>query len=63
MARAYAMYALLVAVVLLGQAAASAGLRDVKWEAPWPGSYAVADDGQKAPLVYREPPVVPKPGK
>jgi len=60
-ARAYAMYALLVVVVLLGQAAASAGLRDVKWEAPWPGSYAVADDGQKAPLVYREPPVVPKP--
>jgi glycolate permease/lactate permease len=60
-ARAYGMYALLVIVVLLGQGAASAGLRDVKWEAPWPGSYAIADDGQKAPLVYREPPVTPKP--
>jgi glycolate permease/lactate permease len=60
-ARAYAMYALLVVVVLLGQAAASAGLRDVKWEAPWPGSFAVAEDGQTSPLVYREPPVVPKP--
>jgi glycolate permease/lactate permease len=60
-ARAYAMYALLVAVVLIGQSVASAGLGRVKWEAPWPGSYEVAAHGQKAPLVYREPPVVPKP--
>jgi L-lactate transport len=60
-ARAYGMYALLVVVVLLGQAAASAGLRNVKWEAPWPGSYTTAEDGRKAPLVYREPPVAPKP--
>jgi L-lactate permease len=60
-ARAYSMYALLVAVVLIGQAAASAGLRNVKWEAPWPGSYEVAADGQRAPLVYRVPPVVPTP--
>ena len=57
MARAYAMYALLVVVVLAGQAAASAGLRELKWEAPWPGSYQVLD-GRPAPLVYREPPVV-----
>ena len=58
-ARAYGSYAILVVVVLLGQAAASAGLRNVKWEAPWPGSYAVVD-GQPAPLVLREPPVVPR---
>ena len=56
-ARAYAMYALLVVVVLAGQAAASAGLREVKWEAAWPGSYQVLE-GKPAPLVYREPPVV-----
>ncbi len=59
--RAYGMYAILVAVVLLGQAAASAGLKNVKWEAPWPGSYAETADGRKAPLVYREPPVAPEP--
>jgi lactate permease len=59
-ARAYGMYALLIVVVLLGQAAASAGLRNVKWEAPWPGSYAQAD-GRPSPLAFREPPVVPQP--
>jgi len=59
-ARAYGMYALLVVVVLLGQAASSAGLRNVKWEAPWPGSYATVD-GRPAPLAHREPPIVPQP--
>jgi glycolate permease/lactate permease len=57
--RAYGIYAILVLVVLAGQAAASAGLRDVRWETPWPGSYAVVD-GRPAPLVHREPPVVPR---
>ncbi|HXK11609.1 MAG TPA: lactate permease LctP family transporter [Vicinamibacteria bacterium] len=55
--RAFAVYAILVLVVLAGQAAASAGLRNVKWEAPWPASYA-AVDGRTAPLVHREPPIV-----
>jgi len=55
--RAYGAYAILVAVVLLGQLAASAGLRDVKWERPWPGSYQTID-GRVVPLVHREPPVV-----
>jgi lactate permease len=59
-ARAYGMYALLVVVVLLGQVAAGAGLRNVKWEAPWPGSYTLVD-GRAAPLAHREPPVVPHP--
>ncbi len=57
-ARAYGTYAILVAVVLLGQAAASAGLKEVRWERAWPGSY-VAAEGGLAPLVHREPPVVP----
>ena len=56
-ARAYAAYAILVGVVLLGQAAASAGLRDVKWEQPWPGSYQTVG-GRAVPLVQREPPVM-----
>ncbi len=56
--RAYGIYAILVLVVLAGQAAASAGLKDVRWETPWPGSYAVVD-GRPAPLVHREPPIVP----
>jgi glycolate permease/lactate permease len=56
--RAYSMYAVLVLVVLGGQAASSAGLRDVKWERPWPGSYQVVD-ARALPLVYREPPVAP----
>ena len=56
-ARAYAIYAILVVVVLAGQMAASAGLKNVKWEAPWPGSYEVRD-GRAAPLVHREPPIV-----
>jgi lactate permease len=56
-ARAYAMYAILVAVVLAGQAASAAGLRRVKWEADWPGSYRVVD-GRPLALVLREPPVV-----
>jgi len=57
-ARAYGTYVILVVVVLLGQAAASAGLKDVKWERAWPGSYLAAA-GRVAPLVHREPPVVP----
>jgi L-lactate permease len=56
-ARAFGVYAILVVVVLAGQLAASAGLKNVKWEAPWPGSYAI-DDGRPAPLVHREPPIV-----
>lgn len=56
-ARGFAIYAILVLVVLAGQAAATAGLRNVRWEAPWPGSYATAD-GRTAPLVHREPPIV-----
>jgi glycolate permease/lactate permease len=59
-ARAYATYAILVVVVLAGQAAASAGLKEVKWEAAWPGAYQLVD-GKPAPLVYREPPVAPQP--
>jgi L-lactate transport len=55
-ARAYAMYAVLVAVVLAGQLAAP-WLRKVAWDVPWPGSYAVAD-GKPVPLVVREPPIV-----
>lgn len=58
-ARAFAMYGILIVVVLLGQWAASAGLKNVKWEAPWPGSYAMVD-AQAAPLVHREPPIVPE---
>ena len=50
-------YAILVVVVLAGQMAASAGLKNVQWEAPWPGSYEVRD-GRAAPLVHREPPIV-----
>jgi lactate permease len=57
--RAFAIYAILVLVVLGGQVAASAGLKDVKWEAPWPGSCTMLD-GVAAPLVHREPPVVPQ---
>jgi len=56
-ARAYAIYATLVLVVLLGQGAASLGLKNVRWEAAWPGSYEVRD-GRAAPLVHREPPIV-----
>jgi L-lactate transport len=55
-ARAFGMYAILVVVVLAGQLLASAGLRNVKWEAPWPGSYAMVD-GRALPLVHREPPI------
>ncbi len=54
--RAYSVYALLVLVVLLGQLAASAGLRNSSWERPWPGSYQTVD-GRAVPLVQREPPV------
>ncbi len=57
--RAYGIYAILVLVVLAGQVAASAGLKEVRWETPWPGSYAVVD-GRPASLVHREPPVVPR---
>jgi len=56
-ARAYAIYAILVVVVLLGQGAASLGLKNVRWETAWPGSYEVRD-GRAAPLVHREPPIV-----
>ena len=56
-ARAYAIYGLLVAVVLLGQLAANAGLKNVRWDWPWPGSYALAEGGV-VPLVQRQPPIV-----
>ena len=56
-ARAYAIYAILVVVVLLGQGAASLGLKNVRWETAWPGSYEMRD-GLTAPLVHREPPIV-----
>ena len=56
-ARAYGIYAILVVVVLLGQGMASLGLKNVRWEAPWPGSYETRD-GRAAPLVHREPPIV-----
>jgi glycolate permease/lactate permease len=55
-ARAFGLYALLVLVVLGGQMAASAGLKNVKWETPWPGSYATID-GRATPLVHREAPI------
>jgi len=58
-ARAFGIYAILVVVVLAGQLAASAGLKNVKWETPWPGSYAMVD-GRAAPLVHRETPIVPQ---
>jgi lactate permease len=54
--RAFGMYGLLVIVVLGGQAAASAGLKNVRWEVPWPGSYELVD-GRVAPLAHREPPI------
>ena len=41
-ARAYGVYAILVVVVLLGQGASSLGLKNVRWEAAWPGSYEIA---------------------
>jgi len=58
--RAYSMYAILVLVVLGGQLASSAGLRNVKWEGPWPGSYSLVD-GRPVPLVLRAPPIVAQP--
>jgi lactate permease len=58
-ARAYAMYALLVLVVLAGQLAAPR-LRAVRWEAAWPGSYQVVE-GRELPLVVREAPIVTEP--
>jgi glycolate permease/lactate permease len=56
--RAFGIYAILVLVVLGLQVAASAGLRNVKWEFPWPGSFATVED-RAAPLVHREPPIAP----
>jgi glycolate permease/lactate permease len=56
-ARAYAMYGVLVLVVLGGQLLAP-GLRKLQWETAWPGSFAVVD-GKLSPLVMREPPIVP----
>jgi lactate permease len=56
--RALGMYAILVLVVLGLQVAASAGLKNVRWETAWPGSYATVD-GRAAPLVHREPPIAP----
>jgi glycolate permease/lactate permease len=56
--RALGMYAILVLVVLGLQVAASAGLKSVRLEVPWPGSYATVDGGA-APLVHREPPIAP----
>jgi glycolate permease/lactate permease len=58
-ARAYAMYAVLVLVVLGGQLAAP-WLKKVAWETAWPGSFAVVD-GKATPLVVREPPIVAQP--
>jgi lactate permease len=58
--RAYSMYAILVLVVLGGQLASSAGLKRVKWEGPWPGSYALVA-GRPVPLVQRSPPIVAQP--
>ena len=55
-ARAYAMYAILVLVVLGGQLAAP-WLKKVAWETAWPGSVAVVD-GQPTPRVLRAPPIV-----
>jgi lactate permease len=55
--RAYATYTILVVVVLLGQGAATLGLRNVRWETAWPGSYERLS-GHEAPLVHREPPIV-----
>jgi lactate permease len=54
--RALGIYAILVLVVLGLQVASSAGLRNVRWEAPWPGSYATVD-GRALPLAHREPPI------
>jgi lactate permease len=56
--RAFGIYGLLVLVVLGLQVGASAGLRNVKWETPWPGSYETVD-GRVAPLAHREPPIAP----
>jgi len=58
-ARAYAMYAVLVLVVLGGQLAAP-WLKKVAWDTAWPGSVAVVD-GKPTPLVVREPPIVAQP--
>ena len=58
-ARAYAMYAILVLVVLGGQLAAP-WLRKLSWDTAWPGSFAVVA-GHATPLVVREPPVVAQP--
>ena len=58
-ARAYAMYAVLVLVVLGGQLAGP-WLKKVAWETAWPGSVAVVD-GKATPLVVREPPIVAQP--
>jgi L-lactate permease len=52
------MYAILVLVVLGLQVAASAGLKNVRWETPWPGSYETVE-GRTAPLVHRGPPIAP----
>jgi L-lactate transport len=55
-ARAYAIYGILVGVVLLGQLAAGAGLKNLRWDWPWPGSYALVE-GTVTPLVQRQPPI------
>jgi len=54
--RAFGIYGILVVVVLGLQLAASAGLRNVKLEFAWPGSYATVDD-RPVPVVHREPPI------
>jgi len=54
--RAFGMYGVLVVVVLGLQLAASAGLKNVKLEVPWPGSYTTVDD-RAVPVVHREPPI------
>jgi lactate permease len=58
--RAFGIYAILVVVVLGLQLAASAGLKNVKLEFPWPGAYTSVD-GRAVPVVHREPPITEAP--
>ena len=57
-ARAYAIYAILVVVVLLGQGAASLGLKNVRWESRRGRARTRCGTAARAPLVHREPPIV-----
>jgi lactate permease len=53
--RAFGIYAILVLVVL-GLQVAGSGLKNVKLELPWPGSYETVN-GQAVSVVHREPPI------